>query len=67
MIARFLRNADPYLKFFVVFGTAIYLLELSTEVKNTLHPHLFFVWAERFIAVVFTIEYLLRWLDDAHD
>jgi voltage-gated potassium channel len=67
MIARVLRNADPYLKFFVVFGTAIYLLELSTEVKNTLHPHPFFVWAERFIAVVFTIEYLLRWLDDAHD
>ena len=45
MIARVLRNADPYLKFFVVFGTVIYLLELSTEAKNALHPHPFFVWA----------------------
>jgi voltage-gated potassium channel len=67
MVSKILKKADFYLKFFVIFGTTIYLLELCTAAKDTLHSHPFFLWAERFIAVVFTIEYVLRWLDDAQD
>lgn len=67
MIANLLKRVDPYLKFFVIFGTIMYLLELSTGVKDTLHCHPAFLWLERFIAIIFTLEYILRWLDDIHD
>lgn len=63
MIARILKNADPYLKLMVLFSTLIYLLEITTGQRD----HEFFVWSQRFIGVIFTIEYILRWLDDLHD
>jgi len=67
MIANFLKKADGYLKFIVILGTFIYLLELTTGAKNTVVSNPFFLYAERVIAVIFTIEYILRWLDDAND
>lgn len=63
MIARLLKNADPYLKLMVLFSTLIYLLEITTRQRD----HEFFVWSQRLIGVLFTIEYILRWLDDIHD
>jgi len=63
MITRLLKNADPYLKMMVLFSTLIYLLEITTGQRD----HEFFVWSQRLIGVLFTIEYILRWLDDIHD
>jgi voltage-gated potassium channel len=62
-----LHRADPFLKAVVVLGTVIYLVEVSTGAKDTDHSHPFFRWAERLIAAVFTVEYALRWIDDAQD
>lgn len=63
----FWKIADPFLKLFVLFGIIIYLCEISTGSPDSLHSHAFFLWTERFIAIVFTIEYIMRWMDDAQD
>lgn len=62
-----LEKADPYLKIFIILGTVIYLAEISTGAADTHHSHPGFLWAERIIALIFTIEYILRWIDDAQD
>lgn len=62
-----LRNMDGWLKFLVIAGTGIYIAEVATGARDSYHSHPFFLWAERVIAVIFTIEYFLRWYDDATD
>lgn len=66
-INQVLAIVDRYLKFIVLFGTTIYLVEISTGVSDSYHSHPFFLWTERVIASIFTLEYVLRWIDDAHD
>lgn len=65
--AAILRRADPFLKILILAGTAIYLLEISTGARDDSETHPYFLWAERFIAFVFTVEYVLRWIEDAQD
>jgi voltage-gated potassium channel len=65
--ANILKRADPFLKAIIFIGTGIYLWEISTQPKDPTQSHLSFVWIERFIAGVFTVEYFLRWMDDAQD
>lgn len=67
MINKFLKMIDPYLKFIVLLSTGFYLIELSTGSVDSYHSHPIFLWTERFIAIVFTIEYALRWHEDATD
>lgn len=66
-VARILKAADPWLKFLVLFGTVTYLVEICTGATTTEHAHPFFRGVEGLVAVCFTIEYLLRWIDDAQD
>ncbi len=66
-VASILKAADPWLKFLVLAGTVIYLVEISTGASATEHAHPFFWWVQSLIAVCFTVEYVLRWIDDAQD
>lgn len=67
MIAKILKRVDPILKFIVVFGIAAYILELISGVQDTYQANPWFLYIERTVAVIFTVEYILRWLDDLHD
>lgn len=67
MINKILKAVDPFLKFFVMFGIGAYLVELMTGVQDTYQANKYFLYIERFVAIVFTIEYILRWMDDLHD
>lgn len=62
-----LQRADPALKLLIVLGTGLYLTELSLRTADYLHRDPRFFLGEGIIAVCFTIEYLMRWLDDAQD
>lgn len=66
-VAAILRRTDPCLKFMVLLGTAAYVLEISTGATTTEQAHPFFQWFEVVLALIFTIEYALRWIDDAQD
>ena len=48
-------------------STILYLAELSTGTRDTYESHWTFLWGERIVATIFTIEYFLRWYDDATD
>jgi len=62
-----LQRADPALKLLIVLGTGLYLTKLSLRTADYLHRDPLFVLGEGIIAVCFTFEYLMRWLDDAQD
>lgn len=62
-----LKRLDPFLKLSIVLGTMVYLTELSHRSAGAQERFPGFVWTEGLIAVVFSVEYLLRWLDDAQD
>ena len=66
-VASILKTADPWLKFLILAGTVMYLVEISTGASATEHAHPFFWWVQSLIAVCFTVEYALRWIDDAQD
>jgi hypothetical protein len=62
-----LKQADRFLKFLIVLGTIVYLAEISTRTSSDVPRQHVFLWAEGLIALIFTIEYALRWIDDAQD
>lgn len=66
-VVRILKAADPWLKIFILLGTVAYLVEISTGASTTEHAHPIFWWVQCFFAVCFTVEYVLRWIDDAQD
>ena len=66
-VATILKTADPWLKLLVLAGTVTYLVEISTGASSTEHAHPFFWWFQSLIAVCFTVEYVLRWVEDAQD
>lgn len=66
-VAGFLKAADPWLKFLVLTGIVVYLIEISTGVNDDRTAHPLFRWVEWTIAICFTMEYALRWIDDAQD
>ncbi len=65
-VAQFLQAADPWLKVLVWGSTISYLTELSTT-DHAAPSSMVFVWIERLVAVCFTVEYVLRWIDDVQD
>jgi voltage-gated potassium channel len=65
--ARLLAAADPWLKRMILAGTAIYLIETSTENLLSAGMHNALHGAQIIIMLVFTIEYVMRWVDDAQD
>jgi len=67
VVEKTLRRMDPWLKFLVIAGTVAYIIELMTGSRDAYESHWTFLWAERFIAIIFTVEYFLRWVDDATD
>ncbi len=62
-----LKRLDPFLKLSIVLGILVYLTELSQRSAGAQERFPGFVWTEGLIAVLFSVEYLLRWLDDAQD
>lgn len=62
-----LKRLDPFLKVSIVLGILVYLTELSQRSADAQERFPGFVWTEGLIAVLFSVEYLLRWLDDAQD
>jgi voltage-gated potassium channel len=62
-----LRAMDPWLRFLVIAGTVLYLVEISAGSRGAAPPHPFFQWVQYVLGLVFTIEYVLRWYDDATD
>ena len=66
-VASVLKAADPWLKFLIFAGTVLYLVEISTGASATENAHSLFWWVQSLIAVCFTVEYVLRWIDDAQD
>ena len=62
-----LKAADPWLKWLIIAGTATYFVEVTTGISEGNIGHSVFWWVQSFIAVCFTVEYILRWVDDAHD
>lgn len=66
-IEKILRTMDGFLKYLVLLSIGLYLAEISSGARDTYEAHKFFLWAERIVASIFTIEYILRWYDDATD
>jgi voltage-gated potassium channel len=66
-VARVLNAADPWLKMLIVGGTVAYLVEISITDLRTTATHPWFRAIEVVIALCFTAEYILRWMDDLHD
>ncbi len=62
-----LKAADPWLKWLIMAGTVTYFVEITTGISEGNSGHSVFWWVQSFIAVCFTIEYILRWVDDAQD
>ena len=56
----FLKRFDPLFKLLVWLSVGLYLAELQTGSPNSREGHPAFLWAERIIAGVFTIEYVVR-------
>ncbi|HSZ54911.1 MAG TPA: ion transporter [Tepidisphaeraceae bacterium] len=57
----FLKRLDPLFKLLIWTSVALYLIELQTGSANSRVGHPAFLWIERVIASIFTLEYLVRW------
>lgn len=56
----FLKRFDPLFKLLIWASVVLYLVELQTGSPNSRAGHPAFLWVERAIACVFTIEYVVR-------
>ena len=56
----FLKRFDPLFKLLIWTSVALYFIEMHTGSANSRAGYPAFLWAERLIASVFTIEYLIR-------
>ena len=57
---QFLKRFDPLFKLLIWLSIALYLIELQTGSPNSRAGNPLFLWTERGIASIFTLEYLLR-------
>lgn len=67
MIQKILHWMDWFLRPVVAISTILYLTEISLGGRDSYESPVFFLWAERVVALIFTVEYALRWYDDAVD
>ncbi|MES2789646.1 MAG: ion transporter [Planctomycetota bacterium] len=59
-----MKSQQRYLEFFflllILYGIVTHLLEL--EFNDSDHAAAFFLWSERIVTVLFTVEYFVRWI-----
>jgi len=65
--ANLLHRFDPWIRLMIVFSTVAYLIELSITDANGSSSLSVFRWIHAFVAVCFSVEYVVRWIDDAQD
>lgn len=59
---RFVTMLEMVLQFLIFYSLVTYFLELEyAGTDNSREGYLFFLWSERVVASIFTIEYLVRW------
>lgn len=61
---KILKLIDKVAKPLVWLSVILYLIELTLRTENSLESPFYFLWAERTIASIFTLEYLLRLYND---
>jgi voltage-gated potassium channel len=61
-----MKHFDYLLKILIWVSIAAYFIETINGSENSRVGPVFFLWLERFIASVFTIEYFVRWKRNAH-
>ena len=55
-----LRRFDPFWKTLIWYSIALYLIDDGGSI-NSRAGHPFFLWSERVVASLMTLEYLFRW------
>jgi voltage-gated potassium channel len=56
------RPIEFFIKALIVYSVVTFLVEVDIyHTQNTLAGHPFFLWSERVVAVIFTLEYFYRW------
>jgi voltage-gated potassium channel len=55
---------DQLLKLLIWSSVGLFFIELGTGSENSHQSHYLFLWIERVIASIFTIEYFMRWTKD---
>jgi voltage-gated potassium channel len=59
---RFIGCVEVFLQLLIFYSLVNYFLELEfAGTENSREGYLFFLWSERIVAGIFTIEYLIRW------
>jgi voltage-gated potassium channel len=56
-----MKAVDSILKLLIWFSVGLFFVELSTGSENSYQSHHLFLWIERAIASIFTVEYIMRW------
>jgi len=51
---------DRFLKFLILYSVGMYLFEMISGTQNSLEGHVFFLWSERIVAAIFTLEIFWR-------
>lgn len=54
-------KADVGLKFLIFYSVGMYLFEMVQGTANSLESPAFFLWSERIVAALFTLEFVWRW------
>ncbi len=62
-----LEAADAWLKWLIIAGIVTYFAEITRGTSAGHIEHSVYWWVQSLVAVCFTIEYILRWVDDAQD
>jgi len=59
---RFIHVLEKFLQILIFYSLINYFLELEfAGTENSREGYLFFLWSERVVAAIFTIEYFVRW------
>lgn len=48
------------IKLLVLYSVGSYLIEVGTGTENSYESHWFFLWSERIVACIFSLEYIAR-------
>jgi len=59
-----MRIINSVLKSLIWISVGLFFIELGTGTENSYQSHHVFLWIERIIASIFTVEYIMRWLRD---
>lgn len=63
-MSKFIGFLDTHIRFILWTTMILLFAELSFQTENSLDPRMrFFLWAERGIAALFMVEYVIRWMN----